>query len=307
VSGLYCIYSGHEVEETSMNIEHIIPLSLGGCDSFSIYVEKNINSHLGTEVDGKLSQDFLIGLDRVQAGSKGHSGKIPNYDVKKSRIDGHPVITTFTKEGVMVFDPVGKRQLQGKGSIEIQMKLDIDIRFRFTAKVALATGFFLFGETFANYANCLSLRKIMLSKNLRETYNEDPSIFTDIRGFDPLRTIQNNNDPNLEIYKHFCKYCNCSNVFLTYSPQSIIVHTGINGTFVGCINFPADVSKFPNDKDFWLGHVLLCKNGVLVRKSWRSALMEMSEANHLLTEEQLRATKEFEQQQNGLYGLRPDS
>lgn len=47
---MYCIYSGKEIDEINSNIEHIIPLSLGGCDELIIRVEKNINSDIGVKL-----------------------------------------------------------------------------------------------------------------------------------------------------------------------------------------------------------------------------------------------------------------
>ena len=67
---MYCIYSGKVLDDDEMNIEHIIPLSLGGCDSFTIMVGKKINSDLGSKIDGKFCNDFLIGLQQLPFDNK---------------------------------------------------------------------------------------------------------------------------------------------------------------------------------------------------------------------------------------------
>lgn len=72
---MYCIYSGKEIIESEANVEHIIPLSLGGSDKFTIMVSKELNSYLGSKVAGKMTQDFLISMDRVKRDGKGHSKK----------------------------------------------------------------------------------------------------------------------------------------------------------------------------------------------------------------------------------------
>lgn len=62
---MYCIYSGREIDDSKMNIEHIIPLSLGGCNDFTISVEK----HLIVYWEVRLMEDtndFLIALQRIK-------------------------------------------------------------------------------------------------------------------------------------------------------------------------------------------------------------------------------------------------
>ena len=58
---MYCIYSGKEITPEEATVEHIIPLSLGGNNQFTTNVGKKINSDVGSKIDGKFSQDFLIG------------------------------------------------------------------------------------------------------------------------------------------------------------------------------------------------------------------------------------------------------
>lgn len=165
---LYCIYSGKEITEEIASPEHIIPLSLGGCNTFMIQVQRDINNRLGSEVDGKMANDFFVALDRISSEAKGYSGKTPFCHVP-SKIEGRPVITTFEKGGIKLFDPREKTYLQGNYLVQMSFSLDITLRTRFTAKVALATGYFLFGNRFVQHADCNALRTIVLSKNLEDT------------------------------------------------------------------------------------------------------------------------------------------
>ena len=97
---MYCIYSGKEIDEKASNIEHIIPISLGGCDELTIRVDREINSKIGSQIDGKLTQDFLIALDRVKNGDRGHSKKTPKYTVQSKTQEGKTVISTFTSQAL---------------------------------------------------------------------------------------------------------------------------------------------------------------------------------------------------------------
>lgn len=291
---MYCIYSGREIDAKSASIEHIIPLSLGGCDEFSICVEEKINSQLGSEVDGKLSQDFLIALDRVREGTRGHSRKTPEYSVKSKGKNGRPIITTFKKGQLEIFDPIEKKYISSAGEIQLQASFNLYLRSRFLAKVALATGYYLFGDKFVAHADCDSLRALMMCNDPKESASLQQDAWKEIRFYDTFTPIKKEDQGAVDTYKLFCKYISCSNVMWTYSPESIIVHVGLFDKFIGCINFKADVNTFPLSDDFWAGHVLLCRENQLVRGSWRSMIIKMCEDTNLLSKKELEAARAFE-------------
>lgn len=279
---VYCIYSGKEIKESDSNVEHIIPLSLGGSNEFTINVSKECNSYLGSKVDGKMTRDFLIGMDRVKHEEKGHSKKEPRLDVKSKLEDGKPVITSFTKNDMKIFDPVIKDYIAMPHTVKMEVKLDLDIRMKFTAKVALATGYYLFGDKFVKYSDCNSLRNIMMSDNLKETLKKSRDVGK-IRFFDPLLTKKEcKTDEMFQVYKLFIESSNASSVVWSFSESSFIVFVAIYGKFIGMLNFGAETDKFPKSDDFWLGHTLICQNGKLIRMSWREALIEMCEITGLL-------------------------
>ena len=170
---MYCIYAGKKIDESKSNIEHIIPLSLGGSGEFCIKVSEKYNSILGSKIDGKMTQDFLIGMDRVKHGDKGHSSKKPRMDIKSKLESGEPVITSFMKDGLKVYDSFKKKYINIPKKLSLSTKIDLNLRMKFTAKVALATGYYLFGEKFVKYSDCESLRKIMMSDNLEVTSNKE--------------------------------------------------------------------------------------------------------------------------------------
>lgn len=292
---MYCIYSDREIEESQANVEHIIPLSLGGCDDFTIQVEKNCNSILGSKVDGKMTKDFLVALERIKRGDEGHSGKAPKYTVKSSYEDGKPLISTFTKRELRLFDPIDKKYVKGAAAVRMETRIDLDTRIKFVAKVALATGYFLFGRDITKYADCDSLRAVMMSEHLSDLLNKSPEQIKNLRFYDSLHPIEDKDKAWMELYKMYGECCQASNVLWTYSPSSIIVHVEIWGKFVGCINFRADVEKIPKtrEKEYWLGHILICEKDGLVRKSWREALLELCEAKKLIGEDELIQAKNF--------------
>lgn len=290
---MYCIYSGSEIDKADSNVEHIIPLSLGGCDELTIFVDKNINSKIGSQIDGKLTQDFLVALDRVKYGNKGHSKKEPMYTVKSKTEDGQPIISTFTTDALKFFDPKEKEYVNVSGKIKMSTNIDLDLRLKFVTKVALAVGYFLFGKEFEDYTDCNELRMIINASNLKELLENEPSKFEEIRFYDSLHEINDFDKPMMEIYELFCKYNQKSNILWTYSRESVIVHVAIFGKFIGMINFKAKVDKIPHLENDWLGHLMICDGNRLIRKSWRDAILEIVEVYNLLSKEDIEKAKMF--------------
>lgn len=87
MSEIYCIYTDKLTPEAECSIEHILPLSLGGCNEFVIKVNAAKNATLGSEIDGKLANDFILTLVRKGNNFKGHSKKDVVASLKKSSIE----------------------------------------------------------------------------------------------------------------------------------------------------------------------------------------------------------------------------
>ena len=104
---MYCIYTDAEVPDSAGNYDHIIPLSLGGSDSFCVWSDRNFNSKVGSSIDGALANDALIVLARRDADARGHSGTevLPTW--KKTTLDGRPVQVSWGDE-VKVWDARAK-------------------------------------------------------------------------------------------------------------------------------------------------------------------------------------------------------
>lgn len=290
---MYCIYSGKEIDDSKSTVEHIIPLSLGGSNDFTINVSEKYNNLLGSRVDGKMTQDFLTSLDRVNHGDKGHSKKIPKVNIKSKIENKKPAITSFTKNNMTIFDPINKKYIDVPHKLTMKVPFDLDIRIKFTTKVSLATGYYLFGDKFTQYSDCNSLRNIMMSENLKETLKKADN-FEGIRFFDPLITKKAcEKDTMFQIYKLFIERSNESSVVWSFSEESFIVFVAIYGKFIGMLNFKAVTDKFPKTGDFWLGHTLICQNGKLRRMSWRDTLIEICEKTGILDEDIINEAKKF--------------
>ncbi|MEQ5768287.1 HNH endonuclease [Halomonas sp. H33-56] len=171
----YCIYTDREYPHKELTREHIIPLSLGGVNGFEILVEKEINKFFGSKVDGKLANDFLIKLDRKNADARGHSNKPvqPVWNKVSVKETGEPLQIKFEKPGdTKWISAISKKEIDktslNKKEISISLSVDTTISFQFTAKVALAAGYFIYGDMFKDQADTTSLRKFSTARTLNK-------------------------------------------------------------------------------------------------------------------------------------------
>lgn len=268
---IYCIYSDKEVPFDKTNIEHIIPLGLGGCNDFCIRVDREKNSILGTHIDGKLSNDFLISSLRRHKDFRGHSRKVPETNLRKTKITStnKPVQVNFKGKDVTFYDPVENRELselEARGiTFSSTIKFEKDIRTLFTAKVLLSAGYFVYGKTFREYADHISLRKLMNYKltETKETIKNLP-----VRIIDPFHEVPEQDIGLKGVFEMICKSTDSSCVMFLICTENIIGSVGIGGQYIGSINFKAQTEHFPNDDKFRLGHVLGIQENILKRSSF---------------------------------------
>lgn len=266
---MYCVYSGKNLDDTDMNVEHIIPLSLGGCDSFTIRVGKKINSDFGSRIDGKFCNDFLIGLQQLPFDNKGHSGKNKSVNLKGTA-NNRPITWSLSKDGSKVYDHIDKKYLSGSVVAQIKASLNLDIRWKFVCKVALATGYYLFGENFVKYADCVTLRKAILSENVREE-NLDLRVYTNIL------PVEGKDKGLYDLLAMLFKYLGGSIVHFGYAPGRIIASVAINGSYIGMVNFKSDVDMLPIKNDMHrCGCLLICKDNKLTQKSFWQSIYDMN-------------------------------
>lgn len=269
-SKLYCIYSNKEIDREKCNVEHIIPLSLGGSNDFTILVDKHLNSTVGNKVDGNFHSDPLMKMKLIKSSFRGHSGKLPRLDLKKSKtIDGKPIIVSFTEKGLELFDPIKRKEIINIGSLQLKTEFMINphIRIKFICKVALAAGFFVYGNTFLEHADHDSLRRIVFSKDLKEEIGK----VNGLRFYDNLRKVEDKDKGQAGLIKMQINYLKGSSVLFTLSKTRVIVHLGIAGEYVGSVNLKANSDMFPNEGEFKFGRVLVCKEGRLYQDSyWHS-------------------------------------
>lgn len=96
-SDFYCIYSGNNFSDTERSVEHIVPYSIGGSNSFTIYdVSKKANNDAGSRIDAQLVNSWFVSAERWRLGIKSQGGDIPPVLMEGTiEVNGHVAKATY--------------------------------------------------------------------------------------------------------------------------------------------------------------------------------------------------------------------
>lgn len=109
-----CIYTGIDLvpddPELQGSLEHIIPLSLGGSNSFTTPdVSRSANNRAGNEIDDKVASLFAVTILRNQLQLAGHRGKVPDVRMEGTFLD-------------MASQPSATMVVESNGSVAFNIK-----------------------------------------------------------------------------------------------------------------------------------------------------------------------------------------
>lgn len=279
---IYCPYMDREINSSEASIEHVLPLSLGGSDEFTIRASKAFNSTLGHEIDGVIANDPIIGIERARRDVRGHNNRPVNVAWKKAVDEyGNPLQAVFDKGGLSLFDPKQRKMLTAHAPIDRSFQAAVRIepyaRIPFAAKVALATGHFLFGNVFRENAKHEDLRAVLKKW---EKIPEDVLRTNEIRYFDPvLDEKADRRNPKHRIIELAIGNLNCSSVFVLFGNSTIGFSIGILGKWFATIFVPADDRAFPRDGLADFGHVLAVQGRKLKSGPFRALLAQIAAAS----------------------------
>lgn len=259
----YCVYTDKETLDPSP--EHIFPLSLGGHNDFVIDVDRKFNNDIGSKVDGKIANDFLVLFERDKAGAVGHSKKHPAPVVKHAKlIDGTPVQAIFGKDGLSLFDLREKKSIERSDfrakQVQCNIQLDLDTDLMFVAKVALAAGYYAYGDDFVQNVKTDEFRKIMNFDKQNLPTSSLARVYS--RFHEPEK-----DDDMFQILKMMSEVGNCSSVIIAPSSEDFGVAVSVLGKFLGFISVPCKSSNLVNDGDYKFGHCIYIQNNQVKRFS----------------------------------------
>lgn len=271
---IYCPYTNQDIPLEQSNNEHIFPKSLGGINSFNLPVDAAYNSKAGSDIDGELANDLLILFRRREFDTRGHSNKSPKIHSKKSILKDSkkPIQVEFKgQEGIKVWDSIERKELEQKDitgkTIVSTFNMSMYGRAKFAAKVALATGYFVYGELFRNFVKHNELRQLM---NFNEQSKKEEFANLSLRIYDQFMPTEKEEDTEEKnLHNYFCNFIGSSCVIIIPGQSNLIFVVGILGQHIATLNVEANTNEFPIDKDYDLGHVLILKDNQLERISYR--------------------------------------
>lgn len=244
----FCPYLGKKVHSDSCSSEHIIPLSLGGVNGFEIPVDAGVNKIIGSRIDGKLSNDFMIQLARARLDVKGHSGKSVTPKISKAtNIDqGKPISVTFPDNKLCAYDHRQKSNVF-PGKIKLSAKKDLFVDVKFIAKVALSAGYYFWSDDFESAVSCDQLRHMLLHDNLNGWDSKENFSVK----FETL--VLNNNSFLIHflpaIHDHFPDETTIAFV-PAYEKSRLLVSVSVLGVYLGYLHVHMDAEKVDIDNGF---------------------------------------------------------
>lgn len=273
----FCIYTDQDVSVELGNLDHIIPLSLGGSDDFCIWSDSDYNSELGSAVDGVIANDFLVMLARRDADARGHNKREPVPIWKRTTLAGQPVQVKLGREKIEVWDAKTRSIMPDEDVIgrEFETTHQVD-RFdpiRFTAKVALGAAYFIYEDAIRVAMDCNALRQIISLDPVKARVGQK-LLPAGITVCDRLHADANGDSATGSMYRGLCEFTNRSTVIAVPHDDSIGFHVGVLGMFMASIFIPADTSTLPNDGLHDLGHVILLAPGQMERISFRELALK---------------------------------
>ncbi|WP_155734179.1 hypothetical protein [Pandoraea pnomenusa] len=231
------------------------------------------NAEVGSKVDGVLANDFLILPRRIALNARGHTKKKPTAINKKSTMGDQksPIqVEFFSEEGLKLYDPIKRRNLteaevSGK-KITSSFTLQRFSRLRFAAKVALAAGYFVFGEWFRQNVAHHELRALM---NLASSPNPEDFKGFRIQVYDEFTQPSEVDQQQFAMDEACCRLVKGSCVYFVPGLVNLGVVVGVLGKYLATLNVPAKTDEFPFSDENDLGHTVLLEDGQMERISYR--------------------------------------
>lgn len=278
----YCIYTNSLATEDELNDEHIFPLALGGSDNFTIRVSKLANTLANRELDEKLKSCPFLATNRKRHKARGHRGKSPSPPNTRITVGSDKSVAfKFNDNDLLdLYSHKRKKYLTSddvaRDGIKFSFAHERHLRLKFSAKVALASGYFVYGNTFVENAKIEDLRALMNYHG--KLHSEAAFENLNSTGWSWPDPVSNADSTMHSLFQSINDYFDCSFVLIITSatPNKILFVIGVLGQLTGIISLPASCSHFPKLNEYDLGHVVALKNNMVTRLSFRQCLHEIS-------------------------------
>ena len=194
--------------------------------------------------------------------------------------DNRPAQVSFhSKRGLNVWDARNRKEVtESVGAFRINTSLNIDLPVRFTAKVALAAGYYVYGNLFREHVDHRHLRDVMNTDPATLDLRNSPAALGperfSLRVDSYFHKPPSDENVTLLALREFCSAVRGSVVVLMPGPDCFGTGVGILGQYLGMIIVPATTDSFPNDGDYAWGHIVASVDGTLRRCSWVHGLTQ---------------------------------
>lgn len=276
---VHCPYSGFDIRTADANTEHIIPLTLGGADSFTIQVARDRNALLNREIDEPLKKSLFMATARRRHDARGHrKTEVPPPRVNaKLTKSGIPLRLAFTEdnklrfESAITFEPITVEDIQENG-LQLATSAEKNLRLRFTAKVALAGGFLLYKQRFAEAEAMLRA----LTNYGGQYHNEHAVQELRLTGWYWPQQAPTDGALIHSLLEDMAETMDCSFVcFLTSAKENhLLVAVSLLGELAGALMIPVKDNLTTDLPEFDLGHVFVLERSRCHRVSFRTMLIE---------------------------------
>jgi len=264
----YCIYTNTFTSENEGSWDHIIPISLGGCNQFTTWASKTFNSEFGSKIESKLLKDIIVPLAVRNAGIKGRngSGTSPRW---RSYIGSELVITELGQHEIKHWSPKTRQYLPNTHTEGVVFTTSFDINIenelKFLCKVCLGGAYRIYGDLIKNEPWVEQLRCIINQNKISATNPKLNGIRINWRFHDNTGDI----NPEGAFDKILFEYTNRSVFAIVPTLNSLICSIGICGHYLGSIIIETNTDIYPNAMDYESdisGNVMLLKPGLFQKQ-----------------------------------------
>lgn len=278
-----CPYLNRHVQEHDVTEDHIVPLSLGGCNQLTVAVAREANSRIGTEIEGALANEFFPANHRIAADAQGHNRRSPTFKIKNASSSNHagPVRVSLSPKQIECFDPIQHKSLDRLSDISFDVKVQLDrfyqLRARFLAKVALGICYYEFGQVFHIHAKHNDLRRVLWARAGSPVWcDPDLPITVDM----PVTGEECRSHVSVSI-RHISRSVGRRSC-LAIVPASgrLNVCVGILGHYAGLIGFDCEVERLWKEPGNRYGIFFLIRDKLPIRMGLREAMERLLFVKH---------------------------
>jgi hypothetical protein len=243
-----------------MTDDHVIPLSLGGHDQFTIRVSERGNAEANRLLDEAVCRHPFVAFMRRTHKIVGRQDEVPNVRWP-TKVGDAPGILNWSKPKVELatFRSKGRyginmtRVLDKGEAISSEGTFDADLLTRFGCRLALGASYHLFGDVFREHGYHNELRDVMRARNSVKLLGFKRQNMVGDSPFWGIAWPESPDDIDPR-WGEIAKRTQGHLVFTHHSPSRIVLGIVLfEGFFHWYFNISKDPSKFPARGAFDLG------------------------------------------------------